>query len=68
MSGLLQKNGIRKEVLEGFLGHSHRSMSLNINGDRFSTEVLWNEVINKISFDRVKWEDLKIDWKQRIQP
>ena len=68
MSGLLQKNGVRKEVLEGFLGHSHRSMSLDRYGDRFSTEVLWKEVINKISFDGVKWGDLKIDWKQRIHP
>ena len=50
------------------MGHTHRSMSLDRYGDRFSTEVLWKEVINKISFDGVKWEDLKIDWKQRIHP
>jgi integrase len=68
MSGLLQKNGVRKEVIEGFVGHTHHSMSLDRYGDRFSTEVLWKEVINKISFDGVKWEDLKIDWKQRIHP
>ncbi|MBT3510987.1 MAG: hypothetical protein HN472_15760 [Nitrospina sp.] len=68
MSGLLQKNGVRKEVIEGFVGHTHHSMSLDRYGDRFSTEVLWKECINKISFDGVKWEDLKIDWKQRIHP
>ena len=36
-------------------------------GDKFSTEVFWKEVISKISFDGVKWDDLKIDWKQRIK-
>ena len=40
MRGLLQ-NGLRKDVLEDFLDHSHRSMSLDGFGDRFSTEVLW---------------------------
>jgi hypothetical protein len=42
-------------------------MSLDRYGDRFSTDVLWKEVINKISFDDVKLEDLKIDWRQRIE-
>ena len=43
-----------KMLLKGFLGHSHRSMSLDRYGDRFSTDVLWKEVINKIYFDDVK--------------
>jgi len=67
VSGLLQKKGVRKELIEGFVGHTHRSMSLDRYGDRFSTDVLWKEVIKNISFDGVKWENLKIDWKQRIQ-
>ena len=68
VDGLLQYKGVRKELIEGFMGHSHGSMSLDRYGDRFSTDVLWKECIKKISYDGVKWDDLKIDWKQRIRP
>ena len=61
------KSPMLSEIIKGFLGHSHHSMSLDRYGDRFSTEVLWKEVINNISFYGVIWDDLKIDWKQRIQ-
>ena len=67
VDGLLQYKGVRKELIEGFMGHSHGSMSLDRYGDRFSTEVLWKECIQKISYEGIKWDDLKIDWKQRIK-
>ena len=48
------------------IGNSHKGETLYRWGTiPFS---VWKGYSNKISFEGVKWDDLKIDWKQRIQP
>ena len=62
------KRVLEKEMIEGFMGHSHGFMSLDRYDDRFSTQVLWKECVQKILCDSIKWNELKSDWRQRTKP
>ena len=62
-NNVLIQNDINVEYRNDYLGWSQEGMSKKVYGKPFEPEILSKHCSMNISFNHIKWNDLKVDWK-----
>ena len=62
-NNVLIQNDVNVEYRNDYLGWSQEGMSKKVYGKPFEPEILSKHCSMNISFNHIKWNDLKVDWK-----
>ena len=63
----LTNQNVNPRMIDGLQGHSQKGIGGSVYMKGVKPEVLMKECVDKIDWG-IDWENLKVDWKQRIQP
>ena len=63
----LTNQNVNPRMIDGLQGHSQKGIGGSVYMKGVKPEVLMKECVEKIDWG-IDWENLKVDWKQRIQP
>ena len=62
----LTNQNVNPRMIDGLQGHSQKGIGGSVYMKGVKPEVLMKECVDKIDWG-IDWENLKVDWKQRIQ-